>query len=60
MEEGFLIVFSGDKFLRFFNIKVACYWVIILPANQLSFDNFMNIRQALMMQDFIGIFSFSA
>ena len=28
-----------------------------MPANQLSFDDFRNIEQTLMMEDFIGIFS---
>ena len=32
----------------------------MVPANQLSSDDFRNVRQALMMQDFIEIFLVSA
>ena len=32
----------------------------MVPANQISFDDFRNVRQALIMQDSIGIFLVSA
>ena len=58
--EGFLVVLPSDEFSRFLDAEITCWWVIMVPANQLSPNNFRNVGQTLMMQDSIEIFPVSA
>ena len=47
--EDFLVVLPGNKFSRFVNAKVASEFVIMLPANQLSSNDFKNLGQVLII-----------
>ena len=54
--KSFPVLYSSNIFLHFFNIEVTCQWVVIVPTNQLSFNNFRNIGQVLIIKNSIGIF----
>ena len=60
MTEGFLVILPDNKFLRFLDTKGACQQVVMVTANQLSFNDFRNVGQALIMQDSIRILPVSA
>ena len=60
MLQGLLVVFPDNKWLHFLNSEVACQQIIMVPANQLSFNHFRNVELTLMIPDSIKIFLVSA
>ena len=49
------VVFLYNKFLYFFNVKIACKWIIIILANELYLNNFQNLKKAPVVQDIFNI-----
>ena len=56
MAKRWQVVFPSYKLMYFLNIKVACKWIVVMPADELYPDDFWNIREALVVQDPVNVF----
>ena len=57
MAEHWPVVFLGYELMYFFNTKVDCQQIVVMPANKLCPDDFWDIREALVVQHAVDIIS---
>ena len=57
MANHWLIVFLGYELTFFLNIKVACQQIVLMPTYKLYPDDFWDVGEALVVQNFIDIVS---
>lgn len=50
------IVFPANKLFAFINTKITYKEVILVPVNKLVENYFQNVRETLMMKNFIKVF----
>ena len=43
------VIFSGNKFLSFFDSEMTSKWVVMISADELCSDNFWYKKEALMV-----------
>ena len=53
--ERWPIVFSSYELTCFLDTKVACQWIVVMPANKLCPDNFRDVGEALVVQNPIDV-----
>ena len=55
MAKRWPIVLSGYKLTYFFDIKVACQWIVVMPTNKICPDDFRGVGEALVVQNPIDV-----